>query len=278
MMRAASIAIATALAAGTLGAGCASAPPSAEEIVARNVAARGGLEAWRKVETMVWVGHIESAHAAVPDLQFALEQKRPNKTRLELHAMGQGSIRIFDGVHGWRARPSRGRPELQSYTPEELKFAQTSPGLDGPLIDHAAKGNSVSLVSLDDLEGRKAYHLKVDLAKGGDEDVWVDAKTYLDMRYDRTAEEPGGARRRVSVTYGDYRTVDGLKIPFLVETAGGAYADKMRIDTAVVNPPLDDSTFEKPDAHRQGRVQPGVVSRADVTAAPPGGERGAAPR
>ena len=64
------------------------AEPSAAEIVERNVAARGGLDAWRKVQTMVWIGHIESAHAPVPIMQFKLEQKRPNKTRLQIHARG----------------------------------------------------------------------------------------------------------------------------------------------------------------------------------------------
>src|SRR6266478_2940697 len=151
----------------------------AAEIVAKNVAARGGLDAWRKVETMVWIGHIESAHAPLPRMQFKLEQKRPNKTRLQMNALGDKSVRAFDGVQGWKLRTARGRPEVQPYTPQELKFAQAAHGIDGPLIDYAAKGNSVTLESLDEIGGRKAYHLNVRLPRGGNEDVWVDTKTYL---------------------------------------------------------------------------------------------------
>src|SRR3974390_2880741 len=79
----------------------AEAPPpklSAEQIVAKNVAARGGLAAWKGVQTMVWIGHIESAHAPVPSVLFVLQQQRPNRTRFEINALGQKTVRGFDGT------------------------------------------------------------------------------------------------------------------------------------------------------------------------------------
>ena len=237
---------------------------SAPEIVARNVAARGGLEAWRKVETMVWTGHIESAHAPAATMQFKLEMKRPNKTRLQINALGQKSLRVFDGVHGWKARPAA-RAEQEPYTPQELKSAKAGHGIDGPLIDYAAKGNSVTLESVDEIAGRKTYHLNVHLAKGGNEHVWVDADTYLDVRYDRIAEGPSGTPRRVSTTYDDYRTVEGLQIPFLITTGGGqgTTPDKMQIETVVLNVPLDDSVFGNQAAsHSRNRMRPAVPQQA----------------
>jgi len=285
MNRMAAATIALGLVAVALAAGCASAAKlSAAEIVAKNAAARGGLDAWRKVETMVWIGHIESAHAPLPSTQFKLEQKRPNKTRLQINALG---VRVFDGVQGWKLRPARGRPEVQPYTPQELKFAQAGHGIDGPLIDSAAKGNRVTLESVDEIGGRKAYHLNVRLAKGGNEDVWVDTKTYLDIRYDRMADGPAGALRRVSATYGDYRTVEGLQIPFLLETGAGPgkTPDKMQIETVVLDAPLDDSTFENPAApHPRNRGRPSVAPQAPAPTAPSTApsaaseERGSAPQ
>jgi hypothetical protein len=243
---------------------------SAPEIVARNAAARGGLDAWRKIGTMVWIGHIDSAHAPVPDLDFALEQKRPNKTRLEIHTPGQGSVRIFDGVHGWKARPAPGRPAVEPYSPEELRFARTGHGIDGPLLDCVAKGSVVTVASLDEIAGRKAYHLKVQPAAGAAEELWIDAETFLEVRLDRMTEGPAGAPRRVSVTYGDYRTVEGLRLPFLIETGnGGPTADKMRIDRVTLNAPLDDSNFESPTvASRRDRARPPAAPRAPDPDAP----------
>jgi hypothetical protein len=34
---------------------------TAAEVIERNVAARGGIEAWRKVDTMAWLGHLDRA-------------------------------------------------------------------------------------------------------------------------------------------------------------------------------------------------------------------------
>jgi hypothetical protein len=271
MKRVAIATIAVALLAGALVAGRGPAAAlSADELVAKNVAARGGLDAWRKVETMVWSGHIESARAPAPNMRFELEQKRPNRTRLQVHAPGGApSMRVFDGVRGWKVRAAGGRPEVQPYTPQELMFARAGHGIDGPLIDHAAKGNSVTLEGVDEIGGRKAYRLSVHLANGGKEDVWIDSETYLDVRHDRMADGPGGASRRVSVTYGDYRTIEGLRIPFLIETGGGpgATPDRMLLQRVVLNAPLEDSTFENPTASRLRH--PGVTPRVPAAPAAP---------
>jgi hypothetical protein len=248
---------------------------SAEQIVAKSVAARGGLDAWRKVETMMWLGHIESAHAPVPSLRFVLSQKRPNRMHFEIDAMQDRTLRVFDGLRGWKMRPSHGRPEVQPYTIDEVRFAQTGPGIDGPLIDYAQKGSSISLAGVDEIEKRKAYHLIVRTATGENQHVWVDAETFLEIRYDRPAGGPrpaaaaagegaeagasaaaGGAHaaagRMVSVVYRDYKTTDGLKIPSLIETAvaPGAQPDRMVIERVVLNPLLNEQTFSMPGQQR----------------------------
>jgi hypothetical protein len=260
---------------------------SAVEIVEKNVAARGGLEAWRKVETMVWSGHIESAHAPVPNMRFELAQRRPNKTRLQIQVPGGGqTMRVFDGARGWKLRASGGRPDVQPFTPQELAFARTGHGIDGPLIDHAARGNTVTLEGVDEVGGHKAYHLAVHVSKGSKEDVWVDTRTYLDVRHDRIAEGPApGASRRVSVTYGDYRTVEGLQLPFLIETGGGTGTtpDRMQIERVVVNAPLDDGAFGNPATlppRQRGRPIPAPLVFPVAPSAPTAANRapGSAPR
>jgi hypothetical protein len=280
MKRVAAVTIALGLLAGAPAYGAAGAL-SAPEIVARNEAARGGLEVWRKVETMVWIGHVESARAPAPRMPFELDQKRPNRTRLQIDAMGERAYRVFDGARGFKVRSVQGRPQVQPYSPQELLYARAGHGIDGPLIDSAAKGGTVTLEGVDEVEGRRAHHLKVHLAAGGAEDVWVDAETFLDVRYDRVADGPGGATRRVSVRYGDWRTVDGLKLPFLIETGGapGTTPDRMRLERVMVNARLDDTRFATPAGPRptgdRARMRIALPSGAPAGA---GAQRGAAPR
>jgi hypothetical protein len=240
-----------------LAAGKAPAPQlSTDEIVAKSAAARGGLDAWRQVRTMIWVGHIESAHAPMPSMQFVLRQERPNKTRFEINAMGKETLRIFDGTHGWKANAGHDDgPQVRPYTIEEIRYAQSAQGIDGPVIDHAAKGIEVTLEGLDEIEGRKAYRLLLRLASGETDRLWIDATSFLDIRYDRTPPgAAGGAARVVSTRYRDYKTFDGLQIPSVIETgpsAGpGSAPDRMVIERVEVNPPLDKRTFANPAASR----------------------------
>jgi hypothetical protein len=231
---------------------------------------------------MMWFGHIESTHAPAPSMRFVLSQKRPDKMRLEIDAMQERTLHVFDGLRGWKMRPSHGRPEVQPYTIDEVRFAQSGPGLDGPLMDYAQKGSSVSVVGIDEIEKHDAYHLIVRTAAGESQHVWVDAKTFLEIRYDRPGPGPGRAApsgvgaesvagpsagaagearaavsRTVSVVYRDYKTTDGLKIPSVIETgvAPGTQPDRMVVERVVLNPPLNQQTFSMPGQQRtQSRV------------------------
>jgi hypothetical protein len=224
---------------------------TADQIVAKNVAARGGLEAWRKVQTMAWLGHIQSANVPGADLPFILEMKRPDKTRFEIHAQAQKSVRMYDGTQGWKLRPTRtGFPDLRPYTADELNFAHDAQGISGPLMDYQANGIRVALEGVDEIEGNKAYRLNVKLPSGSSHHVWIDAQTFLDVKSDREARNAFGMSGMVSVYYRNYQTVDGLQIPFAIESRGADFTktpDMMVIDKVALNPPLEDWMFAKPN-------------------------------
>ncbi len=228
---------------------------TAEQVVDKNVAARGGVEAWRKIETMVWMGHLESVRAQVPR-PFTMEQKRPNKSRFEITTMSEKTLRTFDGTRGWKVKPARnGRGTPEPYTPQEVTFAFRAQGIDGPLIDYQAKRNTVALEGIEEVAGSKAYRLKVELASGETDHVWVDASTFLEVRYDRPSYGPAGTPQTVSFFYRDYKAVEGLQLPMVIETAHAADAppDKMVIDRVLLNPPVDDRAFAQPGGKQGGR-------------------------
>jgi len=239
---------------------------SADQIVEKNVAARGGLDAWRKIQTMVWVGHVDSANAPAQDLPFMLALKRPNKTRFEITVLNQKAVRVFDGRQGWKLSPSvMGNADFRPYTMDELKSAHDEQVIDGPLIDHEAKGVSITIDGVDKVDGHDAYRLAVKLPSGVARHVWVDAQSFLDVKYDRQARGAHGPVT-VEVKYSDYRNVDGLQIPFMIESGAAASgkSDKLTIDKLSLNPPLDDVMFTRPasQGHRNS------VS-VDASASPP---------
>lgn len=221
--------------------------PSVAQIVEKNAVARGGAEAWHKIDSMVWIGHVESSNAPA---QFVLAMMRPNKTRFEIVAMNRMALRVYDGTEGWKLRPMRRGegPNVQPYTPEELKFAHDEQVIDGLLIDHAAKDIAIALEGTDEVEGRKAYRLNVRMPSGATRHVWVDAETFLEIKYEREARGVAGQPVKVTVYYRNYQAINAVKLPLVIEsTAGsGQASDKLVIDKVQFNPKLDDSLFARP--------------------------------
>jgi hypothetical protein len=236
--------------------------PTAAQLVEKNAAVRGGLEAWKKIRTMAWTGYAVAASESERKMPFLLEQQRPASTRFELMTDGQKSIRVFNASEGWKMRATAsGRPELQDYSPDELKFAQGSQVIDGPLMDMVARGSSITLAGQDTLDGHKCYVLEIRTPEGEAHRLWLDAETYLEQRLDRSFHNSAGKAMVSSVLYRDYRVFEGLQIPVLVES--GAASDKsfnrLVIERVALNPELNAGTFTKPPAAVSRRAGAALV-------------------
>ncbi|MBI4695280.1 MAG: hypothetical protein HY749_14775 [Gammaproteobacteria bacterium] len=240
---------------------------SAARIVERNVAARGGLDAWRKIHAMLWAGHIERAGPGAGDApQFVLAMERPNKTRFEMTMKGRRHARIYDGSQGWKlSMGSDGAPALEAYDEEERRFAADGQGFDGPLIDGAAKGNRIALEGTEDVEGHRAYRLGVTLPSGAMHHVWVDAQSFLDVEYDRPVHEPHGPGGAVKVFNRDFKTFGAVQVPTTIETraGNGALADRMILEKVEIEPGLDPRMFTRPNVRERSSANGGHLRRVD---------------
>jgi len=263
---------------------------SAADIADKNVAARGGLQAWRSVHTMSLAGKLgaggnQRATLPVPapaapksskqkfnqsmfstrpvdevQLPFVMELERPRKMRMELQFNGQTAIQVYDGANGWKLRPYLNRRVVEPYTPDEMKMASMQADLDGPLVDYAAKGTKIELAGMEKVEDRDTYKLKLTMKNGEAIHVWIDAQTFLEAKIEGQPRMLDGTYHPVEVYFQDYRPVNGLQIPYVLETkvlpvtktALGIRdtpvpAEKIIIDKVVVNPKLDQSHFSKPE-------------------------------
>jgi hypothetical protein len=158
------------------------------------------------------------------------------------------AVQVYDGANGWKLRPYLGRREVEPYAPEELKSASLDSELDGPLVDYAAKGSKVELEGVEKVENQDAYKLKLTLKGGHVQYIWIDAKTFLEDKVEGIPRRMDGKMRPVSIYLRDYKAVNGLMVPYVIETAveGTKSTHKMFIESVVVNPKLEDSLFTKP--------------------------------
>ena len=220
---------------------------SADQIVERNVAARGGLKAWRAVDTLVLSGQMDAGGKQNSRLSFVMEMKRPHKSRLEIKFRGQTALQVYDGANGWKLRPFLGREEVEPFSQDEAKLATDWAELDGPLVDYARKGTQIKLEGKDSVEGHDAYKLKLTLKNGVERHVWIDAKSFLETKIDGDPHRLDGKTHSVAIYYRDYKTENSLTTPRLLETVieGGRSSHSMTIEHVMVNRPLEDTQFGK---------------------------------
>jgi outer membrane lipoprotein-sorting protein len=221
---------------------------TASQLIDRNVAAKGGLQAWRGVQAITFSGKMDAGGKSKTQLPFVLEKKRPRKTRVELAFKNDTAVQVYDGVNGWKLRPYLGRKTVEPYSSDELKAAGFESELDGPLVDYAAKGNKVELAGIEKVEDHEAYKLKVTMKGGQVQHIWLDAETFLEVKIEGTPRRMDKKMRPVAIYLRDYKSVSGLKVPYVIETAveGNKDTHKIFIDSVAVNPKLDDALFAKP--------------------------------
>jgi hypothetical protein len=128
-----------------------------------------------------------------------------------------------------------------------LKKAAAEPGIDGLLIDYAAKGSRVETAGTDRVEDHDAYKLKVTLKDGQVRHVWLDGQSFLDIKVDGTPRRLDGKLRPVEIYLRDFKAEKGLMIPHRLETAvqGVKNKEAIQIENVTVNPNLNDSLFTK---------------------------------
>lgn len=256
---------------------------TAQQVVDKNVAARGGLKAWRDVQAITFEGKIAAGGnqrsatpvvkkgphgepVALPQrpseealLPMRLELKRPRKSRMELLFNGKTAVQVYDGSNGWKLRPYLNRMDVESFSADELKTASLAPELDGPLVDYVAKGSKIEMEGSERIEGRDTYKLKVTAKSGQATHVWIDAGSFLETKIEGQPRRLDGVMHPVEVYFRDYRLVSGLQIPFLLETRVVPVAhtskgipdssfppEKIVIEKVMVNPPVDDARFTRP--------------------------------
>lgn len=221
---------------------------TAAQIVEKNEAARGGVGAWRAVQTMTVTGKLDAGGKVDTLLPFKMQVKRPDKQRLSLDFAGHTAVQVFDGEHGWKLRPFMNRRDPEPYSPEELQKARTAPPFEGRLIDSAAKGTKVELEGTEMVEKTPTYRLKVTTKQGQTQHIWIDGSTFLEAKVEDAQHHFNGKMRKVETYYRDYRRVGGILVPYVLETRVDTAPQPraMTIEKVVLNEKMDDSLFGKP--------------------------------
>ena len=221
---------------------------SANDLVAKNLAARGGAQKLAAINTIHFVGKL----VYPGDFTLAYDETRRRLSGAALIAssiQGMTVVQGFDGKMGWRINPFEGRKDAERMSADDMHAMADDATIDGPLLTANARGAAISYLGREDFEGTDAYKLRVAEPGGVEYFVYLDPDTYLEIKIVET-RELRGARQVTLTELGDYELVDGVYFPFAIESGGLASAasdrSKLTIDHAQANVATSDTMFAMP--------------------------------
>jgi outer membrane lipoprotein-sorting protein len=220
---------------------------TADEIIAKNVQARGGAEKLKSVQSIKSTATMSMGPGM--EAPGILIQKRPALARLEFTVQGLTAVQAYDGKNAWQIMPFMGKKDPELMSADEAKETEEMADVDGPLVDYKSKGHQVELLGKEKIEGTDAYKLKVTLKNGDVQTVYIDSDSFLEIK-EETKRTVRGSEQVVEAAIGDYKEVNGIMFPFAIESSvkGSAEKQKLTITKVELNVPADDSIFKMPAA------------------------------
>jgi outer membrane lipoprotein-sorting protein len=217
---------------------------TADEILAKVLAARGGADKLRAIDSERVSGQISFGDVSGP---FVVELKRPLKMHMQLTVQNQTMVRVYDGKQGWANNPFAGKVDPAAMSEEELKNITEESDFDGPLLDYKSKGNQIELVGKDKFEGKDVWRLKLTTKNGERRFYLFDANSFLLLKWEGKRKLQG-EEVPVESYFSDYREVGGVKFAFGIDSGSSPteLMQKIRIEKVELNPDLNDAEFGKP--------------------------------
>jgi outer membrane lipoprotein-sorting protein len=211
-----------------------------DDLVARNLAAKGGAEKLRGVTSVRTTGRVKSARALAT---ITMWTKRPNSMRQEVVIDGRTSVTGFDGTTLWAMNPLAGPDAREVTGPAATRAREEAEDFDSVLLDYKDKGYKVDLVS--SLPGGPP-HLRVTKKSGRVHDIYLDPATFLEQRI-TTERDQDGSTIVVGTELTNYKPVDGMMVPFTIRRSiNGQVQGEVTYERVQFNLPLADDLFKMP--------------------------------
>lgn len=212
-----------------------------DEIVAKNLEAKGGVERLRETSSMRLTGTVTQQGMKGTTVTLS---KRPNLFRRELDIRGQKMMQGFDGTTLWMS--VGGNPPQVMPDGPQTDALKRAVDFDAAFLDWQKKGHTLEYKGKVTEEG-KPYHHLVFTPKGGPPiEYYLDPETGLETKTVMQMKDPG-MQGKMETRFTDYRTIEGRTMPFVMTNiVDGKQVAQVRLERVEFNVPLDDALFRIP--------------------------------
>lgn len=214
-----------------------------ENIVSKYLAAVGGADAWKKINTMKITGETQNSGFTLP---ITLITMKPNCQRFDVDIQGQKFIDAFDGEIAWNFNPFMGGTEPSKKSDEETKEAAKNM-FEDEFIDYSTKGHKLTFEGEGEVEGTKAYKVKMVKNTGDESMYFFDTENFVPIMI-RSYLPIGPMKGQPVDTYlSEYQEVEGLIIPhYLEQKMNGQVLMNLKTLKVELNVPLKKEDFSMP--------------------------------
>ena len=231
-----------------LGVPASAAAQTVDELVAKHIAARGGMDKLKAIQTLKITRTVGTGIGN--SVKVIIYKKRPQLYRGEQGPATPGATLVPRGINendAWDTAQGKivTRPE-----PAEAETRDLDADFDGLLVDWKDKGHTVTLDGREKLPTGEAFKLKVKLKSGSERIVYLDASTFLERRQTGVLTLPNGRKVNTVIDFSNWRDVNGVKFPFDIteDRTGDMPAQSLVVYTEKIeaNVPMDDALFATP--------------------------------
>lgn len=218
---------------------------SLDQVLAEYIEAKGGMEVIESMKTMKMTGKMTMGPMEAP---FDFTYKAPDKVYTTFEIQGMKGIQAYDGETGWQVMPFMGKEEPVLLSADELKMVKDQSDIEGPLINHKAKGIELKLIGKTEIEGTPVIEIKATKPSGDVVEVFLDEEYKIEVMT-RSKMEMMGQEVATETYFSDYKEVGEAKFPVahsMVVKMNGTTAQSLSLDQIKVNVDVDDALFQMP--------------------------------
>lgn len=209
---------------------------SADEIIQKHITAIGGADNWKKIQTLKLTCSVNANGTEIPVIKTNSQMKG---MRIEFTVSGMTGYTIITDKAGWNYSPFGGQTKPEAIPEDMVKKSQSQLDIQGGLIDYKAKGNKVTYLGKDDVEGTDCYKLKIVYPSGIEETSYIDASNYYHIK-SVTKVNVDGKEVEQSSNFSNYQKLpEGIFFPMSVDMGMG----NMTVKSVEINKPVSDDLF-----------------------------------
>jgi hypothetical protein len=213
-----------------------------DEIVQKYATAMGGLENFKKIKTAKFTG---TASAQGNEFPLTVQIINGRAMRTDVEVMGKTVINAYKDGKGWKINPYAGAETATDATPEELNEFKIQGSLVSQLMDYKDHSWKAELLGQEDVQGVKAYKIKLTTDTDKPTTYFIDANTFMLIKTIGTRNLMG-QEMELEAYYSDVKDIGNIKFSMTRSVqSGGQTLQEVHFDKVELDVPIDEKIFDK---------------------------------